>query len=165
MVQKRQFRADLYYRLNVFPIVIPPLRDRAGDIPLLVSYFAQKHAARMNKKIQSVPAQTMQALCDYHWPGNVRELENFVERSVILSRGSELASPLSELRASDDLPSGDNGAPARAKLTTMDEMERSYIEEVLRHVNGAVGGKGGAAEILGMPASTLRSRMKKLGIR
>jgi len=165
MVAAKTFRSDLYYRLNVFPIMIPPLRERTGDVPLLVGYFAQKHAARMNKKIQSVPAGVMQALCKYHWPGNVRELENFIERSVILSRGAELTSPLSELGMTEETPPDGHAASATPKLTTMDEMERSYIQEVLRHVNGAVAGKGGAAEILGMPSSTLRSRMKKLGIK
>ena len=168
MVNEKRFRSDLFYRLNVFPIFIPPLRERAGDIPLLVGYFAQKHAARMNKQIESVPTQTMEVLCRYHWPGNVRELENFIERSVILSRGSELQSPLAELHRSDGAAAagdGDGRAPQKAKLSTMDEMERAYIEEVLRHVKGMVAGKGGAAEILGMPSSTLRSRMKKLGIK
>jgi formate hydrogenlyase transcriptional activator len=165
MVEEKRFRSDLFYRLNVFPIMIPPLRERVGDIPLLVSYFAQKHAARMNKKIQAIPSQTMAALSDYHWPGNVRELENFVERSVILSRGSELQSPLSELQLTDRVATDGGVPPEKLKLTTMDEMERSYIEEVLLHTQGSIGGKGGAAEILGLPASTLRSRMKKLGIR
>jgi transcriptional regulator with GAF, ATPase, and Fis domain len=149
--------------------MIPPLRQRGGDIPLLVGYLTQKHAARMNKHIKSIPVPTMEALCNYHWPGNVRELENFVERSVILSRGAELESPLSELQASNGAASATAGADgqtsAKPKLTTMDEMERSYIEEVLRHANGMIAGKGGAAEILGMPSSTLRSRMKKLGIK
>jgi formate hydrogenlyase transcriptional activator len=165
MVEEKKFRSDLFYRLNVFPIMIPPLRERTGDIPLLVSYFTQKHAGRMNKKIQSIPVQTMEALSSYHWPGNVRELENFVERSVILSRGSELQSPLKELQSSLDVSGDGQSSPTGSKLTTMDEMERAYIEEVLRHTNGSIGGKGGAAEILGMPASTLRGRMKKLGVR
>ncbi len=171
MVAAKTFRSDLYYRLNVFPITIPPLRERTGDIPLLVGYFAQKHAARMNKHIKTVPAPTMEALCNYHWPGNVRELENFVERSVILSRGAELESPLDELQttavaaaASGVLPLAELSSPA-AKLSTMEEMERAHIEEVLRHANGMIAGKGGAAEILGLPSSTLRSRMKKLGIK
>lgn len=174
MVGAKTFRSDLYYRLNVFPITIPPLRERIGDIPLLVGYFAQKHAARMNKHIKTVPALTMEALCSYHWPGNVRELENFIERSVILSHGAELESPLAELRtttvavAATGAAAGGDGAPgagSRAKLSTMEEMERAHIEEVLRHANGMIAGKGGAAEILGLPSSTLRSRMKKLGIR
>jgi len=165
MVEEKKFRSDLFYRLNVFPIVIPPLRERTGDIPLLVGYFAQKHAARMNKKIETIPAATMQALCNYHWPGNVRELENFIERSVILSRDSDLQSPLSELQGVAEIQSDGQLAPRKPQLTTMDEMERAYIEEVLRHTSGSIGGKDGAAEILGMPASTLRGRMKKLGIR
>jgi formate hydrogenlyase transcriptional activator len=170
MVAARTFRSDLFYRLNVFPINIPPLRERTGDIPLLVGYFAQKHAARMNRHITSVPARTMEALCNYHWPGNVRELENFVERSVILSSGAELESPLAELHttavaAAAAADGGHQPAAGKPSLTTMEEMERSYIEEVLRHANGVIGGKGGAAEILGMPSSTLRSRMKKLGIK
>jgi formate hydrogenlyase transcriptional activator len=165
MVEEKKFRSDLFYRLNVFPIVIPPLRERTGDIPLLVGYFAQKHGGRMNKKIETIPTATMQALCDYPWPGNVRELENFIERSVILSRDSELQSPLAELRANGEIQTDDRVAQRKPGLTTMDEMERAYIEEVLRHTNGSIGGKDGAAEILGMPASTLRGRMKKLGIR
>jgi formate hydrogenlyase transcriptional activator len=169
MVQQKTFRSDLFYRLNVFPIIIPPLRERTGDIPLLVGYFAQKHAARMNKHIKTVPAPTMETLCRYHWPGNVRELENFIERSVILSRGAELESPLAELQPTAGAAAaaaGDGGSsPAKPKLTTMEDMERSYIEEVLRHASGMIAGKGGAAEILGMPSSTLRSRMKKLGIK
>ncbi|HXQ73461.1 MAG TPA: sigma 54-interacting transcriptional regulator [Pyrinomonadaceae bacterium] len=172
MVADKTFRSDLFYRLNVFPITIPPLRERSGDIPLLVGYLTQKHAARMNKQIRSIPAPTMEALCNYPWPGNVRELENFVERSVILSRGAELESPLTELQSSNGsaalaaAASGDAHSPsAKPKLGTMDEMERTYIEEVLRHANGMIAGKGGAAEILGMPSSTLRSRMKKLGIK
>ena len=166
MVNDKRFRSDLFYRLNVFPIFIPPLRERAGDIPLLVGYFAQKHAARMNKQIESVPAETMEALCRYHWPGNVRELENFVERSVILSRGSELQSPLAELRSTAaSAGDGDGRISQKPQLGTMDEMERAYIEEVLQHAKGMIAGKGGAAEILGMPSSTLRSRMKKLGIK
>ena len=172
MVAAKTFRSDLYYRLNVFPITIPPLRERTGDIPLLVGYFAQKHAARMNKHIKTVPRPTMDALCSYHWPGNVRELENFIERSVILSGGAELESPLAELRttamaaaASGAAVSGGVQTTGLKPLSTMEEMERAHIEEVLRHANGMIAGKGGAAEILGLPSSTLRSRMKKLGIK
>lgn len=170
MVAAKTFRSDLFYRLNVFPITIPPLRERTGDIPLLVNYFTQKHAARMNKHLKTIPAPTMEALCKYHWPGNVRELENFVERSVILSSGVELESPLAELQttavaAAAAADGGHQPTTNKPQLTTMDEMERAYIEEVLRHANGVIGGKGGAAEILGMPSSTLRSRIKKLGVR
>ena len=149
--------------------MIPPLRERSGDIPLLVGYFAQKHAARMNKHITTVPAPAMEALCNYHWPGNVRELENFIERSVILSRGAELESPLAELSSIPGAAAASAGngpiLPGKPTLGTMEDMERSYIEEVLRHANGMIAGKGGAAEILGLPSSTLRSRMKKLGIK
>jgi formate hydrogenlyase transcriptional activator len=165
MVADKQFRSDLYYRLNVFPIILPPLRERAEDIALLASYFAQKHSARMNKHIESIPSETMKAICDYHWPGNIRELENFIERSVILSRGSVLQAPLAELRSDIAVTPERAPAPDGHALTTMDEMERAYIEEVLKHTNGSIAGKSGAAEILGMPASTLRGRMKKLGIR
>ncbi len=165
MVSEKKFRSDLFYRLNVFPVMIPPLRERSGDIPLLVSYFTQKHSARMNKQIKTIPNQTMNALCSYHWPGNVRELENFVERSIILSRGAELQAPLAELEMDEAIPTTGEGQVKRQKFTTMEEMERAYIAEVLQQTKGSVGGKGGAAEILGLPASTLRSRMKKLGLK
>src|SRR5690606_29505100 len=97
MVAERQFRSDLYYRLNVFPIMTPPLRDRAGDIPRLARYFTRKFARRMNQPINAIPAATLEALSAYHWPGNIRELENFIERAVILTRGTELEAPVSEL--------------------------------------------------------------------
>ncbi|HEV3469666.1 MAG TPA: sigma 54-interacting transcriptional regulator [Pyrinomonadaceae bacterium] len=161
MVSEKRFRPDLFYRLNVFPVVVPPLRERAEDIPLLVGYFAQKHARRMNKQVESVPAEAMRALCDYHWPGNVRELENFIERACILSNGPELTAPLAELRP----PAGAGGAAAAGRLLPLEEVERAHIEEVLRHTGGAVAGRGGAAEILGLPASTLRARIKKLGVK
>jgi formate hydrogenlyase transcriptional activator len=165
MVADKKFRSDLYYRLNVFPIVVPPLRERLEDIPLLASYFAQKHSARMNKHIETIPSDTIKGLTKYHWPGNVRELENFIERSVILSQGSTLHAPLAELQTTATISGDGASIQNKSALTTMDNMERSHIEEVLRHTNGSIGGKGGAAEILGLPASTLRGRMKKLGIR
>ena len=165
MVAEKRFRPDLFYRLNVFPVIIPPLRERVEDIPLLVGYFAQKHSLRMNKQIESVPVEAMRALRDYDWPGNVRELENFIERAVILSSGRELRAPLAELMSL----AGPDGGVARAAATTrplsLEEVERAHIEEVLRHTGGAVAGRGGAAEILGLPASTLRARMKKLGVK
>src|SRR6185369_6690270 len=104
MVSEQEFRSDLYYRLNVFPIKLPPLRDRAEDIPQLVRHFASKHANRMNKHVDTIPAETMRALCRWHWPGNIRELENFIERAVILSRGSVLNVPISELQTSTTAP-------------------------------------------------------------
>lgn len=165
MVAEKKFRSDLFYRLNVFPILLPPLRERAEDIPLLAGYFAQKHSRRMNKRIDAIPSETVEALCRYDWPGNVRELENFIERACILTRGHELQAPLTELES--PLSAGGNGSPAPASpagLLSLADAERAHIEEVLRHTKGVVGGRGGAAEILGLPISTLRGRMKKLGL-
>jgi formate hydrogenlyase transcriptional activator len=158
MVAEGTFRADLYYRLNVFPLRLPPLRERAEDIPLLVSYFVQKHARRMNKRVESIPAAAMEALTRHAWAGNIRELENFIERAVILTRGSELRAPLGELQAEAAQ------ASAESELVSLEESERRHIEAVLRRTKGVIGGKGGAAEILQLPISTLRSRMKKLGL-
>src|SRR5215207_3254742 len=158
MVAEGGFRADLYYRLNVFPLRLPPLRERAGDIPLLVSYFVQMHARRMNKQIETVPSAAMEAITRHPWAGNIRELENFIERAVILTRGTELRPPLAELQA--DAAS----AGAQSELVSLEENERRHIEAVLRHTKGVIGGRGGAAEILQLPISTLRSRMKKLGL-
>jgi len=163
MVADNQFRADLYYRLNVFPVRLPPLRERPEDIPLLVAYFVQHHARRLNKRIEGIPAEAMDALQRHTWPGNVRELENFIERAVIITRGSRLQIPLAELKTETVAYAGGKIAPT-ARLVSMEEMERTHIEEVLRHTGGQVGGSGGASEILGLPVSTLRSRMKKLGI-
>jgi formate hydrogenlyase transcriptional activator len=164
MVADNQFRADLYYRLNVFPVRIPPLRERPEDIPLLVAYFVQHHARRLNKRIESIPEEAMNALQRHTWAGNVRELENFVERAVIVTRGTRLQIPLAELKA-ETLANVSDKITHPVRLVSMEEMERTHIEEVLRHTGGQVGGAGGAAEILGLPVSTLRSRMKKLGIR
>src|SRR5215207_8972192 len=158
MVAEGSFRADLYYRLNVFPVRLPPLCERAGDIPLLVSYFAQQHARRMNKRIETIPSAAMEAITRHPWAGNIRELENFIERAVILTRGTELRPPLAELQA--DAAS----AGAQSELVSLEENERRHIEAVLRHTKGVIGGRGGAAEILQLPISTLRSRMKKLGL-
>jgi formate hydrogenlyase transcriptional activator len=164
MVADNQFRADLYYRLNVFPVRIPPLRERPEDIPLLVAYFVQHHARRLNKRIESIPEEAMNALQRHTWAGNVRELENFVERAVIVTRGTRLQIPLAELKA-ETVANVSDKITQPVRLVSMEEMERTHIEEVLRHTGGQVGGAGGAAEILGLPVSTLRSRMKKLGIR
>ncbi|HVF41827.1 MAG TPA: sigma 54-interacting transcriptional regulator [Pyrinomonadaceae bacterium] len=165
MVAEKKFRGDLFYRLNVFPVLLPPLRERAEDIPLLAGYFAQKHSRRMNKRIDAIPSETIEALCRYRWPGNVRELENFIERACILTRGRELQAPLAELES--PALAGGGGSPATvspAGLLSLADAERAHIEEVLRHTKGVVGGRGGAAEILGLPISTLRGRMKKLGL-
>jgi len=153
-VAEREFRSDLYYRLNVFPIRMPPLRERAKDIPLLVRYFVQKFSRRMNRNIETIPAETMNALMGWDWPGNIRELENFIERSVILTEGSVLRVPLSELR-----PVYENSAEG-----TMREMEREHILHALRESGGVIAGPRGAASRLGMKRTTLQSRMQKLGI-
>lgn len=165
MVAEKRFRSDLFYRLNVFPVTIPPLRDRREDIPLLAGYFVQKHARRMNKPIDSIGRRSIDALCEYDYPGNVRELENFIERAVILTSGRELNIPLGELVANQsaaDTGGLDNGMPP---LSSLDAVERTHIADVLQRTQGVVGGKGGAAEILGLPVSTLRHRMKKLGLK
>lgn len=167
MVAEKKFRSDLFYRLNVFPVNIPPLRERADDIPLLAGYFTQKHALRMNKRIKTIDKQTIDALSTYQWPGNVRELENFIERAVILTSGSELQAPLTELAVStngDKVAAGPTVATAPAPVSLADA-ERAHIEEILRQTRGVIGGKGGAAELLGLPISTLRNRMKKLGLK
>lgn len=160
MVDERSFRSDLYYRLNVFPIQIPPLRERPEDIPLLTGYFAKKHAARMSKRIKAIPRESIDALCAYDFPGNVRELENFIERAVILTRGEELQIPIFELRHFQR-PVTDDGVPVNHSL---EAIERSHIAEVLKSTGGRIAGAGGAAEILNLPVSTLRHRMKKLGL-
>jgi formate hydrogenlyase transcriptional activator len=156
MVEDRLFRSDLYYRLNVFPIVMPPLRERTEDIPLLVRYFAQKYARRMDRHIETIPAEEMEALTRYHWPGNVRELENLIERAVILARGPTLHVPLPDERLSAD-------APATSPVT-LEAAEREHILRALRETNWIVAGPNGAAARLGMKRTTLQSRMAKLGI-
>ena len=170
MVAEKKFRSDLFYRLNVFPITIPPLRERSEDIPLLVAYFANKHSLRMNKRLESIPRETVEALCNYRWPGNVRELENFIERAVILTSGSELQAPLYELGiavvSTEEQPAAaESSKPLSSKPASLEDVERAHIEEVLRATDGMIGGKGGAAEILGLPVSTLRGRIKKLGLK
>jgi formate hydrogenlyase transcriptional activator len=159
-VAQSQFRSDLYYRLNVFPVTIPPLRQRREDIPLLVRYFAQKYARRMKKTIDTIPTKAMRALVDYHWPGNVRELENFIERAVILSRGPELEIPLSEFKQQM------NPAPVTSSggFSTLEQAEREHILRALSETNWVIGGAMGAAARLGMKRTTLQSLMRKLGI-
>jgi formate hydrogenlyase transcriptional activator len=154
MINERQFRTDLYYRLSVFPISVPPLRERPDDIPKLVRYFTQKYARLMNKRVETITADDMEALVRYGWPGNVRELENLIERAVILSRGPALQIPLAEVRA----------APETARPVTLQEAERDHIRRVLENANWVVGGSNGAAAKLGMKRTTLQSKMKKLGL-
>ncbi|HEV8621032.1 MAG TPA: sigma 54-interacting transcriptional regulator, partial [Nitrospiraceae bacterium] len=156
MVSDKQFRSDLYYRLNVFPIVSPPLRERREDIPLLVRYFAQKHSRRMNKQIERIPSDTMAALSRYHWPGNVRELENLIERAVILSPGVELHVPLAELKAA--------AREGAQPVTTLEAAEREHVLRALQAANWVIGGPSGAAAHLGMKRTTLQSKIQKLGI-
>jgi formate hydrogenlyase transcriptional activator len=156
MVANHEFRSDLYYRLNVFPIRIPPLRERPEDIPLLVRYFAQKYAQRMEKEIESSPATAVKKLTRWHWPGNIRELENFIERAVILTRGATLEVPLTELKS--DVP------PPVPVAGTRQWNEREEITRVLKESGGRVGGADGAAARMGIKRTTLISRIKKLGI-
>jgi formate hydrogenlyase transcriptional activator len=155
MMENREFRSDLYYRLNVFPIRIPPLRERPEDIPLLVRYFTQKYGRRMQKGIESIPASALRKLSSWRWPGNIRELENFIERSVILTHGTALQAPIAEL--------GNNGRSA-AVAGTRETHERDEIVRILRVTNGRVAGPDGAASRMDIKRTTLISRMKKLGI-
>jgi PAS domain S-box-containing protein len=152
MMGDKLFRSDLYYRLKVFPITTPPLRDHPEDIPILARHFTQKYARQMNKQIERIPSETMRALVNYAWPGNVRELENFIERAVILSRGPGLRAPLSELQSSASQPAGDS---------TLEHVEREHVIRVLRETDGVV---SRAAARLGMPRTTLNALMRKLGI-
>ncbi|HEY3579551.1 MAG TPA: sigma 54-interacting transcriptional regulator [Pyrinomonadaceae bacterium] len=158
LVAERKFRSDLYYRLNVFPINVPPLRDRPEDIPLLVHFFANRFAQQMKKRIESVPKETMAALVSYNWPGNIRELQNLVERGVILSRGSTLEIPLTELKRATRSTTVTNSS------TTLEAVERDHILRVLSETRWVIGGPSGAAARLGMNRTTLNHRMRKLGI-
>ncbi|UVT15193.1 MAG: sigma 54-interacting transcriptional regulator [Nitrospira sp.] len=156
LVEAKQFRSDLYYRLNVFPVTLPPLRERREDIPVLVRYFTQHYAVRMKKDIQTVPARTLDMLSRYAWPGNVRELENLIERSVILTQGTDLHVPIRELHNDHPLSLG---SPA-----TLEEAEREQILRALRETKWVIGGTSGAAARLGIKRTTLQSKMQKLGI-
>jgi formate hydrogenlyase transcriptional activator len=157
MSKQGEFRSDLYYRLNVFPIRIPPLRERREDIPLLVEYFMEKFARRMGKRVETVPKATMQKLVDWPWPGNVRELQNMIERGVILSRGFVLEIPLTELEQSGIPVLDDNNG-----ASTLEAFEREHILRALRDTGWVV---AGAAARLGLNRSTLNARMRKLEIR
>ena len=156
MVETNHFRSDLYYRLNVFPVTAPPLRDRREDIPILVRYFTQHYAVRMKKNIQTVPTKTLDVLSRYAWPGNIRELENLVERSVILTQGTDLQVPMNELQAHD--------RPAPTALSTLEEAEREQIRRALHEARWVIGGPSGAAARLGIKRTTLQSKMQKFGI-
>ena len=157
MIRNNQFREDLFYRLNVFPIEIPPLRQRRGDIPLLVHYFALRASRQMQKRIRSVPKQAMEALVNADWPGNIRELENFIERCVILTQSQELNVPRAELKR----------AGSRALSTgasTFEEAERQVIIDSLKAASRKISGTGGVAERLGLKRTTLQNKMRKLNI-
>ncbi|MCU1262671.1 MAG: transcriptional regulator, NifA subfamily, Fis Family [Bryobacterales bacterium] len=154
MTDKREFRADLFYRLSVFPIELPPLRHRPEDIRLLVHHFAMDYAARMNKRITAISEEFMTALVRHSWPGNVRELQNFIERSVILSTGAVLGGSLPQVTGTSNL----------SAAVTLEEAERSHILQTLEQTDGMVGGRNGAAARLGLPRTTLIAKMKRLGI-
>jgi formate hydrogenlyase transcriptional activator len=158
MMAEKRFRTDLYYRLNVFPIQVPPLRERSDDVPMLVRHFSQHFARRMNRTIETIPSETMQALVRYHWPGNIRELQNLIERSVILSTGPVLQVPLEDLSALT--------TPAQGGGThqTLQEAERAHILATLKETEWVLSGPQGAAARLGLKRSTLHFRMKRLGI-
>jgi formate hydrogenlyase transcriptional activator len=179
LVAEKKFRSDLYYRLNVFPIQIPPLRERPEDVPLLVRYFVQKFSRRQNKTVEYVPAPVMEAMVNYSWPGNVRELENLIERAVLLSPGKELRVPLAEFKegaipsafasAVVDLPAPvhlvNSPAVSSGTLSTLDDAQRQHIVQVLRQTKWRISGPLGAAAILGIKRTTLQARMRKLGIK
>jgi formate hydrogenlyase transcriptional activator len=157
MVAEKKFRSDLYYRLNVFPVIVPPLRDRREDIPLLVRYFSNKHARRMGKQIESIPKEAMDALSHYAWPGNIRELQNLMERAVLLSMGSSLRVPLGEIVNGSDHSAGSGG-------NALEQAEREQIVRALRESNWVVGGARGAAARLGLKRTSLAYKMQRLGI-
>jgi formate hydrogenlyase transcriptional activator len=156
LVAQNQFRRDLYYRLNVFPIPLPPLRDRSGDIPLLVMHFVRIYSERMHKQIEWIPPEVMEALVDHSWPGNIRELQNFIERSVILANGNTLRPPIGGLRQTTEIDS--------LQPITLQEVERYHICKTLEQSHWVIGGPSGAALRLGLKRSTLYARMQKLRI-
>jgi formate hydrogenlyase transcriptional activator len=159
MVADGQFRSDLYYRLNVFPLVLPPLRERSDDIPPLVRHFTQRFARRMGRRIETIPSAVMEALVRYPWPGNIRELQNVIERAVILSPDSSLQVPLGDLQLA-----ATHAAAPTGEAVTLADAEREHILGALRETGWVVGGPKGAAARLGMKRSMLYWKMKKLGI-
>ena len=168
MVEEKRFRADLYYRLNVFPVQLPPLRERREDIPLLVRHFARYFAQRTGRRIKWIPASAMKALVEYAWPGNIRELQNLIERAVIRSAGDRLEIPVTDLEQPVVAAPKPSGSPRTVEAfgshRTLEETERAQILATLRETGGVLSGPKGAAAILGIHRSTLQFRMKKLGI-
>ena len=158
MIREETFREDLFYRFNVFPIEIPPLRERREDIPLLVNYFVSKVSGRMGRQIKSIPQRAMEVLTNCPWKGNIRELANFIERAVILSRGHELDVPICELPTSSEI------SVAMGTRSTFRQAESSVIIDALRAASGRIAGKGGAAERLGLKRTTLQNKIRRLGI-
>jgi formate hydrogenlyase transcriptional activator len=169
MVSEQKFRPDLFFRINVFPLHVPPLRERLEDIPLLVRHFTQQLARRMQKAIDTIPSATMDALCRYHWPGNIRELQNVIERAVILSAGPKLDLDVADLKPlkagqAQDKALPTSTGPGGALRRALDETERQQILKALVQCNWVLAGPHGAAALLGMKRSTLQLRMRKLGI-
>jgi formate hydrogenlyase transcriptional activator len=156
-VEEKEFRGDLFYRLHVFPLHLPSLRERREDIPLLIRHFVEKCAARLHKHIETIPEEALDAMMHWKWPGNIRELENFIERSVILSEGTTLHAPLSELREEMRREPVDSEG-------TLRDRERQHIIEILRQTGGALSGPAGAAARLGLKRTTLQYKMQRLGI-
>jgi len=163
MVQERKFRADLYYRLNVFPMTLPPLRERRQDIPALVEHFVHKFATRQGKAIDTIPDEVMIALERHTWPGNIRELQNVIERGVVMTTGSVLTLRTTE-RLTRDQPVRALSAADPAGVRTLADAERAHIAATLRETKGVIGGPRGAAAQLGVPRTTLIARMQRLGI-
>jgi transcriptional regulator with GAF, ATPase, and Fis domain len=155
MVQERKFRADLYYRLNVFPVTLPPLREREDDVRLLVEHFVRKFAERQGKSIDHIPDEVMEVLQHYRWPGNIRELQNFIERAVIMTTGRVLRPDMADFRTGDSVP---------PTVRTLEDAERAHITATLRETRWVVGGRNGAAARLGLPRTTLIAMMRRLGI-
>jgi formate hydrogenlyase transcriptional activator len=169
MVEDQKFRSDLFFRLNVFPMEVPPLRERREDIPLLVRHFAEEFSRRMKRPIETIPSEAMKNLCQYHWPGNIRELQNVIERAVILSPGPKLNVPVADLQLPTTLPRASGKAEAgptrrRPIRSILAEIDRNQIIRALEEAGGRVGGPYGAAARLGLKRTTFITRMNKLGI-
>jgi formate hydrogenlyase transcriptional activator len=171
MVDDGRFRSDLFYRLNVFPISLPALRNRVDDIPRLIRYFTNLFSVRMGRRIETIPLHVIDYLCRYSWPGNIRELQNVIERAVILSQGTVLHVSLDDLRIPAETPNPSPASPRAARSampigsrTSLADAERNHIIAALEQASWVLGGPHGAAELLGVKRTTLQKKMKKLGI-